>query len=202
MNPSLERHIDQQNAKPTVALRAEGVLQPFIKEGQKVKNRAQANKSHLLSRANDWKLLVDYDGNPVVFPPTILTTRLRPDIIIWSESKRIVIWAELTCPAEENMSQARARKVRRYKKLAEDVRAEGWTLHDFTIEVGARGCVGHSVRHFLRRIGLSHYQSKLIVNEVALVAARTSFHIYLASRNTVWTKHALLNGRPKGQESH
>ena len=147
----------------------------------------------LLSKARDWKLLVDYDKEPIVFPPTILATLERPGITIWSEQEKIIIWAELTCPAEENIKKAQARKVKRYCNLATSVRDLGWTLYDFTIEVGARGCVANSFRYFLKKLGLPHIETKVTLRKVALVAARASFHIYLASRNKTWTDHALLS---------
>ena len=193
IHPTLKEHIDKQNALPRQL--AALASQPFVAAGQAPEKRVQAKKPHLLSAANDWKLLVDYDKKPIVFPPSILSTTLRPDTIIWSEARKIVIWAELTCPAEENISQARARKNRRYQMLATNVRAAGWTLHDFTIEAGARGCVGKSFPYFLKRIGFNHQECKSVTKDVALVVARASFHIYLASRNQSWTRHELLDGR-------
>ena len=73
---------------------------------------------HLLSTATDWQVLIDLDNEPIVFPPTIYATPLRPDIVIWSEEAKIVIWAELTCPAEENIQDAKTRKTERYANLS------------------------------------------------------------------------------------
>ena len=190
LHPTLDELIAKHNTSPEQVV--EHLPQPFVKAGRAPKKRVAQSESHLLSKAKDWKLIVDYDDKPIVFPPTILSTNLRPDIIIWSERTKTVIWAELTCPAEENIRLAQSRKNRRYKDLAESVRAMGWTLYDFTIEVGARGCVANSLRHFLKKIGLVHRDRKTTIEDVALVAARASYHIYLASRDPAWVKHALL----------
>ena len=192
IHPKLQEVIDKRNAQPMHLVTQ--TAQPFVASGEPPKKQAKACKPHLLSRSNDWKLLVDYDEKPIVFPPTILSTSLRPDVIIWSEAKKTVIWAELTCPAEENISQARVRKNRRYNALASDVRASGWALHDFTIEAGARGCVGKSFPYFLKKLGLTPQECRLTIKEVAHVVIRASFHIYQASKNPSWMRHELLAG--------
>jgi hypothetical protein len=40
------------------------------------------------------------------FPPEILSTKLRPDFVIWSSRGRKVIVLELTVPWEERMEDA------------------------------------------------------------------------------------------------
>ena len=61
----------------------------------------------LLGSASDWKLLVDFRHKPYLFPPHIFATTERPDILICSNSLRVVIFGELTCPAEEGIAEAR-----------------------------------------------------------------------------------------------
>ncbi|MGH0173555.1 UNVERIFIED_CONTAM: hypothetical protein FKN15_068462 [Acipenser sinensis] len=47
-----------------------------------------------LEVATDWKMLADV-GQRLIFPPEIATTNLRPDIVLWSGSARLVhlLWA-------------------------------------------------------------------------------------------------------------
>ena len=59
--------------------------------------------SSLLGKASDWKLLVDFYHKPYLFPPHIFSTKERPDILLYSNSLRVVIFGELTCPAEEGI---------------------------------------------------------------------------------------------------
>ena len=49
---------------------------------------------------------VDFDGKKTVFPPEIYSTPERPDVVIWSGSRKSVILIELTCPSEEGFVQA------------------------------------------------------------------------------------------------
>ena len=198
IHTALRERVESANDSP-VSVKSTA-LQRFVRAGKVAKGKAPEQKSHLLRGANDWRLLIDFDESPIVFPPTILSTDLRPDIIIWSEASKIVVWAELTCPAEENMSLARQRKQRRYRELAAAVRHAGWTLHDFTIEVGARGCVGVSFRYFLKKIGMSPTKCRTLIRDTALVVTRASYHIYLASSNPNWVKHALLSASPREED--
>ena len=74
----------------------------------------------MLDGAHDWKLLADFHNNNYVFPPEILSTNLRPDILFWSQKKHKVIIVELTCPAEEGMSAAKTLKEAKYLPLITD----------------------------------------------------------------------------------
>ena len=67
-------------------------------------------KEGLLTKANDWVLLVDFEHKKIVFPPHIYPTNQRPDIIFWSRMSRSVILLELTCCAEEGVKAAQLRK--------------------------------------------------------------------------------------------
>jgi hypothetical protein len=67
----------------------------------------------ILAMAKDWKLQFDLelqDGIPAPdsFPAEVAVVSgegSRPDGIIWSMEKKIVIWIELTSPWEENFSK-------------------------------------------------------------------------------------------------
>ena len=73
------------------------------------------------------------------FPPEILSTKLRPDIVIWSPRGRKVIILELTVPWEERMEDAYERKMLKYQKLVEECQDQGWRAWCFPVEVGCRG---------------------------------------------------------------
>ena len=191
---ALKNHIKNQNAEETK--RKTIKTQRFVKEGGTPKEKKLDESVNIMDGANDWKLLIDFDDKRIVFPPTICPTNLRPDIIIWSDKTKTIIWAELTCPAEENIKDAQRRKTTRYKDLAEVVRGNSWTLHDFTIEVGVRGCMAKSVGYFLRKIGIPRRTCKELLQQVSNVVTRCSFAIYLASTNAEWPKYALINSTP------
>ena len=60
----------------------------FVKAGAKdTKFTKPVLTPSLLQGASDWKLLVDFDQHQVTFPPEILSTNERPDIVLWSRLK-------------------------------------------------------------------------------------------------------------------
>ncbi len=70
----------------------------FVREGE-----GQAYLSTIgpdagqLGGARDWKLLADL-GQKLCFPAEIASTNLRPDLVMWSASFRLVYIIELTVP--------------------------------------------------------------------------------------------------------
>ena len=83
------------------------ISESFVKAGKtQVYRRRQ--RACELDGATDWVCLVDLEQK-LIFPPEILCTSLRPDLVIWSRSLRKVIIIELTCPAEEGIANATQR---------------------------------------------------------------------------------------------
>jgi hypothetical protein len=96
----------------------------FVRKGESKKSGSQKPEcvsQSVLECANDWKLLVDFDSKKAEFPPAILATPLRPDIVLWSQMSRVVVLIELTCCAEEGMSAARLRKETKYTELVSEI---------------------------------------------------------------------------------
>jgi hypothetical protein len=150
--------------------------------------KTKLRRQSLLDGATDWKLLVDFDSEKIVFPPEICPTSSRPDIIIWSVAAKRVVLIELTCPAEEGMLAAEVRKTARYSGLMEQIRLAGWTPHLFTVEVGARGFVGRSMIRCLKKLGLSPRTIRQAHKGLSEVAARCTYAIYLARETNDWPR--------------
>ena len=116
MEPVLKAHlsslkIEKDGGPPPIE-------KSFVRKGDKLANPAQlASRKSLLSGSTDWRLLVDFTDRDIVFPPEIIATSERPDIVIWSVTLKKVIVIELTCPAEEGIEAAREHKHARYKQL-------------------------------------------------------------------------------------
>jgi len=145
-----------------------------------------------LEHANDWNILIDGIPQRTRFPPcTGVDTNLRPDIMIYSLSKKIMIWAELTVPLEENVIDAAIRKTKRYLELAKNLRSRRWTVHPFTIEVGSIGFVADSMMKFLRTIGVNRQQRKWLQRRISLSVARASFLIWCSRFSKKWEKAEL-----------
>ena len=179
--PSLIRH----NASRLVPDRPPSIA--FVSAGKAaaVKKHTQPNRS-LLTGANDWQLLIDFDKCRMLFPVTIVATSERPDVVLWSARTKSVILGELTCPAEENFCNANARKTDRYSILCEQIRDSGWKVSLRTFEAGARGFVSHRFPRFLRELGLSSKEARQACKDISLVTARCSYGIYLMRKAPMW----------------
>ena len=165
----------------------------FVSAGCSSHKKIPDSNHNLLSGATDWQILVDFDSANILFPPDIFTTSERPDIIIWSPSRKKVILIELTCPAEEGIANARSRKLLRYANLVEQISNQTeWNCTLLTAEVGVRGFVASSTRRCMRSLGIKAAKLRRFLLETSEVVARCSFSIYLSRENKVWQQSRLL----------
>ena len=79
----------------------------------------------MLFGADDWELLCDV-GKRLVFPPHIVSTLQRPDIVIYSNAQKTIIMIELTCPSEFNFQKNNKFKLNRYHNLRADCEGAEW----------------------------------------------------------------------------
>ena len=148
-----------------------------------------------LDGATDWKIIVDYDHEKIVFPPEIYATSQRPDIIIWSVQSRRVILIELTCPAEEGIEAAATYKKGRYSELLDTINSErcpGWSASLKTIEVGARGFVARSTFWCFKSLGIKPRAMSKLRKELEQIASRCTYAIYLHRETSTWDRRREL----------
>lgn len=195
----LEKRLAEHNRTPVNPITykpPKPISSSFVKTGTvtiPTVNNKSSTKQNLLTGANDWQLLIDYENKKMVFPPEIYTTNQRPDIVIWSHSKRMVLLVELTVPADENIEAAQIRKSERYQELSKLAKSiNNWNSKIITIEVGARGFVAKTTNSFLRSIGFSPRQSSSICKDISLIVARCSHYIFMHRDNMTWPKCPLL----------
>ena len=197
--PELERRIIDHNQQ-IISLDTYSppipISSSFVQSGTKpslVINKVLPCRQNLLTGANDWQLLIDFEHQKLVFPPEICSTDKRPDIIIWSQCLRMILIIELTVPADENIVAAQIRKTARYQELSDLMKSvNNWNSKIITIEVGARGFVAKSMNSFLRSVGFSHKESSSICKSLSMIVARCSHHIFANRDNTSWCKGPLL----------
>jgi hypothetical protein len=183
----LQRRIEDHNASPPKPV------------DQKIKFRSAKNpppkrrvvrvknsSSSILGTASDWKLRIDFTKEPIPFPVHICVTEKRPDIVLYSDSHKTVILIELTCPAEENIADARLRKEIKYTPLKDQIVENDWQCHLYTIEVGARGFVSGSVPRLLRRLGFTNSNIRDLVRRISISASRCSFAIFKSYKVRKW----------------
>ncbi|MGH0145910.1 UNVERIFIED_CONTAM: hypothetical protein FKN15_045958 [Acipenser sinensis] len=142
-----------------------------------------------LEAARDWKMLADV-GQRLIFPPEIATTNLRPDIVLWSGSARLVHLIELTVPWEDAVDEAYERKKLRYAQLATEAEQRGWRVRVYPVEVGCRGFVAHSTTRFLRDVGFSGQELRHTVKNLSEAAERSSNWLWLRRKDSGWGSQA------------
>ena len=76
-----------------------------------------------------------------------------------------------------------------YLDLTMDLKARGYDVHLFAIEVSARGLVGRSMYAFLRAIGLSNRQTKHFVKELFEAEDSASHWVWMKKDFKVKVKH-------------
>ncbi|XP_029688563.1 uncharacterized protein [Takifugu rubripes] len=133
----------------------------FIKAGERPRAGPQITTG-LLHTATDWQLHVDL-GKQLLFPQHIVTTSLRPDMIIISEASKHLIMLELTVPWEERIEEANERKCAKYQELVEECRGRGWRTFYEPIEVGCRGFAGRSLCKAFGRLGITGTAKKRLL---------------------------------------
>ena len=155
----------------------------FQKAGEKRKTSASCSPNPgILQGTPDWEIKVDI-GRKLVFPTQIVATRLRPDIVISSESRKTVIVVELTVPWEDRLEEAHELKKTKYEGLMQEARANGWTAHIFPVEVGCRGFPARSVRWMLKTLGMTPAKCKSACIKIGEEAERCSRWLWLRHKD-------------------
>ena len=168
-------------------------VQKFVKQGANPKPRKINNQSILhIESPTDWHINFDFHHNRTIPPETQVDTLSRPDIVIYSVSKKRLIWLENTVPLERNIVDANLRKVRRYANLKTNLKLKGWTVHDFAIEIGALGFIAKSFNYALRKLGFGSTQRKFIRKKAGITSLRSSYYIWNSRFSHNFTKPTLV----------
>ena len=124
------------------------------------KRHPLSSSKDLLLNSNDWEFLFDLGDSQLVFPPEIAVTTQRPDIVIFSRSKKAVLLVELTVPLEDRVAAGHTRKENRYAGLVQQCTENGWFARCFAVEVGCLGYVSPSLFHCLESLGIPSSTSR------------------------------------------
>jgi len=192
--PDIEGKVASANRTEVTSPPVPHISASFVSSLTKTSSVLTQTKSPcILSKANDWILLMDFKGS-LTFPPcTGVVTNLRPDIIIYSPSKKQLVWAELTVPQERRIPNAALSKTRRYSELKTWLQIREWIVHDYTVEVGALGFIDHYFRRFLSSIGIVSHQLKFVLNRISTAARRSSFYLWNARYVKDWIAPTLYS---------
>ncbi len=149
---------------------------PFVSAGAPTKCSTKSPLG-ILSAACDWELRLDLEKR-LYFPPDIVVTDLRPDIVIWSKNAKTVVIGELTVPWETNVDERHEFKKAKYTDLVAECTSNGWKVHCMPFEVGARGFICNSFSIFFSRLGAGCRSRKRTASDAAVAASRSSAWIW------------------------
>ena len=133
----------------------------------------------------EYKITADLPNTSYNFPSTAASTDLRPDLVVWNDSQRVLVLAELTVCFETNFEDASQRKRNKYQDLLETCQASGHTTHLITLEVGSRGFVNFSgFQRFLKFFSFSRKDTLSLLKSVAREAIIQSHRIWTSRNRT------------------
>lgn len=113
------------------------------------------------------------------FPPHIVLTDLRPDIVWWNDTTKQVTLLELTIPFDTLLEDAARRKQAKYQDLVTRVHEAGYTVTLVTVEVGARGVPNTTAFSKLQSLlGFTNKATKDLMTRASEHAIRGSYRIW------------------------
>ena len=177
--------LEKERSKVRKVDKANLVHIPFIKGGESGSmTSVKQKRGSLLDKSETWEMRVDLDKR-LVFPEVVQTT-LRPDIVLFSRSRKHIILIELTVPWETRVESAHELKSSKYAELINECRTKGWHAWLFPVEVGTRGFAAPSLSRVFCELGLSGRTKRLAVKNICLAAERASSWLWLRREEESW----------------
>ena len=129
---------------------------------------------------------MDLPGVHYNFSAHIAITGERPDLVLWSETLKLVVLIELTVLSECNITDAHQRKSKKYGEpggLCDEIRNRGWKVELLPVEVGVLGYVAVTTHKALKRVGIWTKGLETTLSEIAL---RCSYVIFVSHKILAW----------------
>ena len=146
-----------------------------------------------LGLAATWELSVDIcDGYKL--PPSLTSLCSKPDIVVWNTSTKRIFFLELTVAFDNNLENAKERKLHRYSYLqSQCIKCQRYaTVH--TIDVGSRGIVDASCFDIIKRFtGDAFCPVTGLLFKICIVAITTSYTIWVKRNTTSWEERPLFS---------
>ena len=123
-------------------------------------------------------------------PPHVLTTALKPDLVLVNESTSMIIIFELTCPWDSNISRSHEFKEQKYSALVADL-SRNYSVSLFSVEISARGFITSHNKARLKAFAYkscsnSKMVSKSLVRVCSKASLLSSYSIFSARREPSW----------------
>ena len=155
----------------------------FLKPGQTRQHKDQEAVG--LMKSGTWNMRADLNQK-LVFPQEIVTTQLRPYIVLWSEDTRQVALVELTVPWEERVEISHHLKREKYAELQAECVEKGWKTWVFPVEVGCRGFPAQSLWNMFRTLGVTGKLRSTAVAKAGDAAKKASCWLWMRREQRTW----------------
>ena len=134
--------------------------------------------------------------NHSTIPADIISTAVRPDLVIVNRNEKRIELLELTCSFESNAESAHQLKFRKYLDLQEDLQNMGWSVQLLPFEIGSRGHISKrnkdSINQCLKRNQMKVNNNKLF-KDLSKISLLCSFVIFQAHCQPAWQAPPLLH---------
>uniref|UniRef100_A0A1B6EMV9 Reverse transcriptase zinc-binding domain-containing protein n=1 Tax=Cuerna arida TaxID=1464854 RepID=A0A1B6EMV9_9HEMI len=130
----------------------------FVREGEKAHKSSTAVTPSIVTKSDDWEILMDKGNFHYEFPPDVVVTSKCPDLTAISRKCKSIIIVELTVPWDTNIPAQHEIKLNRYADLCSQIRQKGYKCNCYAVEVGARGLPAKSVYGLLKDLGFKRHQ--------------------------------------------
>ncbi|KAK0145573.1 hypothetical protein N1851_015527 [Merluccius polli] len=178
---------DKRREVNSLAASKDGKQINFVRQGGQPRSTKARCKTGSLITGAGWELKVDL-GQQMAVPSHIVSTRLRPDLLLWSDREKAVFLVELTIPWEDRVEEANELKRAKYTEIAEEAAQRGWSVRLRPIEIGARGFVARSAISLLSELGIRGRSLRQVVSSMSLAAERASEWLWVRRSSTSWGK--------------
>jgi hypothetical protein len=130
-------------------------------------------------------------GNGGTFPPDIIATSQRPEIVIINREERKINIFELTCPWDQNTDKMHTFKTDKYAALLNNLLHVGFKADLFCFEVSVRGQITKANKarlksFLLKATGMKRACSLSLINNVSKATLLSSFSLFCARNEMVW----------------
>ena len=125
----------------------------FLRASEVVRNTQRMKQTPLVFMKDGWKMWTDI-RKALVFPIHIAHTNQHPDMVMWSDSAKMVFIVELTVPWDVNVEWTFERILARCGQLKGPCEDQDWTWQVLPTEMGCQWFVGQSTITFLISIGV------------------------------------------------
>ena len=118
------------------------------------------------------------------FPHHITPTTLRPDVVVWDDTRKKLLLIELTVCFETMFEDAAQRKQAKYEELQQNARGAGYATNIITLEVGSRGMVNDIGFAPLKdHLSMRDRDLTSLLQSLSLEAIRQSHQIWCCRNN-------------------